>query len=123
MVLWVAFPALLFPLTGRSTAKPMLAMPALASLGALIAFFVQGKGWLEHCYPALALFSLTAGAALQMRARDGLGLAMAAAIAGATLAGSLSVRHGPASRRDRADAASPGSRRRPRRPGAGSSAR
>ncbi len=89
VVLWVAYCALLFPLTGRSTAKPMLAMPTLASLGALMAFFVQGKGWLYHAYPALALITLTAGAALQVRARDGMGLAIAASIAGATLASTL----------------------------------
>jgi len=44
--------------------EPLVAVPALAGLGALAAYLVQGKGWLYQAYPALAFFALAAGAAL-----------------------------------------------------------
>jgi hypothetical protein len=57
--------------------EPLVAIPALAGLGALAAYLVQGKGWLYQAYPALALFALAAGAALarapQPRPRVALG--------------------------------------------------
>ncbi len=57
--------------------EPLVAIPALAGLGALAAYLVQGKGWLYQAYPALAFFTLAAGAALararQPRSRVGLG--------------------------------------------------
>jgi len=57
--------------------EPLVAIPALAGLGALAAYLVQGKGWLYQAYPALAFFALAAGAALarahQPRPRVALG--------------------------------------------------
>jgi len=57
--------------------EPLVAIPALAGLGAFAAYLVQGKGWLYQAYPALAFFALAAGAALarapQPRSRVALG--------------------------------------------------
>ena len=100
--------------------EPLVAIPALAGLGALAAYLVQGKGWLYQAYPALAFFALAAGAALarapQPRPRVALGalaflaaalallalgrwplpLAFVAAGAGAALAWILEGRKGAA---------------------------
>ena len=100
--------------------EPLVAIPALAGLGALAAYLVQGKGWLYQAYPALAFFALAAGAALarapQPRPRVALGalaflaaalallalgrwplpLAFVAAGAGAALAWVLEGRKGAA---------------------------
>jgi hypothetical protein len=37
---------------------PLIAIPALASVGAIGAFLLQGKGWPYHAYPAVALMAL-----------------------------------------------------------------
>jgi hypothetical protein len=107
-------------LARNDSAEPLVAIPALAGLGALAAYLVQGKGWLYQAYPALAFFSLAAGAALarapQPRLRVALGalaflaaglglialgrwplpLAFLAAGIGATLAWGLEGRKGAA---------------------------
>ena len=63
--------------------EPLVAIPALAGLGAFAAYLVQGKGWLYQAYPALAFFALAAGAALarapQPRPRMALGAARVSA--------------------------------------------
>jgi hypothetical protein len=46
------------------TGEPLIAIPALAGVGAFAAYLVQGKGWLYQAYPALAFFALAAGVAL-----------------------------------------------------------
>ena len=51
----------------RDTGEPLVAIPALAALGALAAYLVQGKGWLYQAYPALAFMILAAGLALELR--------------------------------------------------------
>ncbi|MBV8473079.1 MAG: hypothetical protein JO234_06640 [Hyphomicrobiales bacterium] len=51
----------------RDLAAPLVAVPALAALGAVGAFLVQGKGWLYQIYPAIALMSVAAGFALDLR--------------------------------------------------------
>jgi hypothetical protein len=100
--------------------EPLVAIPALAGLGALAAYLVQGKGWLYQAYPALAFSALAAGAALarfaQSKPRVALGalaflaaglglialgrwplpLAFVAAGIGATLAWGLEERKGAA---------------------------
>jgi len=72
-------------LAGSRVDSPLVAVPALASLGALAAFFVQGKGWLYHVYPAIALMMLALAGAAPSRAQDGPGWRAAAAIATTTL--------------------------------------
>src|ERR1019366_6843815 len=47
--------------------EPLVAIPALAGLGALAAYLVQGKGWLYQAYPALVFMILAAGLALDLR--------------------------------------------------------
>ncbi len=59
----------------------------IAAAGAIVAYFVQGKGWLYHVYPALALACLAFAATLERRERDGLALAVAGALAAFTFAG------------------------------------
>ena len=70
--------------------EPLIAVPALAGLGASIAYLVQGKGWLYQAYPALAFFALAAGAALararQPKSRVALGALAFLAAAPALLA-------------------------------------
>ncbi len=58
--------AALVILAARRLGEPKIAVPALASLGALAAYFVQGKGWLYQAYPALAFMILAAGFALEL---------------------------------------------------------
>jgi hypothetical protein len=45
-------------------ARPIVAVPALGSLGAIGAFLIQGKGWPYQSYPALALIFLALGFAM-----------------------------------------------------------
>lgn len=59
--------AALVVLAGRRLGEPKIAILALASLGALAAYFVQGKGWLYQAYPALAFMTLAAGFSLELR--------------------------------------------------------
>ena len=42
----------------------LVAVPALASTGAIAAFLIQGKGWPYHSYPAIALMTLGLSAAI-----------------------------------------------------------
>jgi len=49
--------------------EPLVAVPALAGLGAFAAYLIQGKGWVYQAYPALAFFALAAGAALARSAQ------------------------------------------------------
>ena len=58
---------LLIAARGRAwLAEPMIAVPALAALGALCAYALQGKGWLYHLQPALS-WLVIAGAGLWLR--------------------------------------------------------
>jgi hypothetical protein len=58
--------AALVGIAARRLGEPRIAVPALAALGALAAYFVQGKGWLYQTYPALAFMMLAAGLALEL---------------------------------------------------------
>jgi hypothetical protein len=67
---WFAL-ALLLTLLGRKRlGEPIVAIPALASCGALACFLVQGKGWPYQMYPALALMVLASGVALRRSIRE-----------------------------------------------------
>ena len=89
VIVWIALAAALASIAGRDLRKPLVASPALGSLGALAAFFVQGKGWLYHAYPALAFLALALAAALALRPPSPRRLVGAACAAGATAAGAL----------------------------------
>jgi len=54
-------------IAGGRLREPMIAVPALGALGAFAAYLVQGKGWLYQIYPALALMTLAAAMALELR--------------------------------------------------------
>jgi hypothetical protein len=66
VLLTLALGAALVILAARRLGEPKIAVAALASLGALAAYFVQGKGWLYQTYPALAFMTLAAGFALEL---------------------------------------------------------
>ncbi len=68
----------------RELAAPLIAVPALGALGAVGAFLVQGKGWLYQIYPAIALMTVAAGLALDLRPTSPLRAALAALAALAT---------------------------------------
>jgi len=70
VVAWVALAAALAATGVQRWREPIALVPALASCGALASFFLQGKGWPYHIYPALALISLAAGFALRDRLRQ-----------------------------------------------------
>jgi hypothetical protein len=57
-VCWLVLGAIVLVFGSRRLVEPMIAIPALASVGAIAAFFIQGKGWPYHAYPALALMAL-----------------------------------------------------------------
>jgi hypothetical protein len=66
VLLTLVLGAALVILAARRLGEPKIAVPALASLGALAAYLVQGKGWLYQAYPALAFMTLAAGFALEL---------------------------------------------------------
>ena len=85
-----ALAAVLALVAGRRLRAPLVATPALAAVGALATFFIQGKGWLYQAYPALALITLAFGAAADRRgAAPGRLAVLAAAGVAAALVGSL----------------------------------
>jgi hypothetical protein len=89
VVVFLALAALTALARGSRATAPLPASFALAALGALIAYFVQGKGWLYHVYPALALIALAYAAAADGRRRDDVLSALAALTAAAPLIGAL----------------------------------
>jgi hypothetical protein len=90
VVVWAAFAAALALVAGPRLRAPLIATPALAAVGALATFFIQGKGWLYQAYPALALIALAFGAALDRRgATPGRLAVLAAAAVAVALAGRL----------------------------------
>ena len=48
-------------LTRGRILTPGFAVPALAALGGLLAFFIQGKGWLYQALPAAMFAAVLAG--------------------------------------------------------------
>jgi len=90
VVAWAAFAVALALVAGPRLRAPLVATPALAAVGALATFFIQGKGWLYQAYPALALIALAFGAALDRRgATFGRLAILAAAGLAAALVGAL----------------------------------
>jgi hypothetical protein len=88
VVLWLALFLASAQMAGNKCAEPLFAIPALASLGALASFFIQGKGWSYQIYPALAFAIVALGAALAARGREASPLlaAVGCAIAAALIA-------------------------------------
>jgi hypothetical protein len=76
---WLLLGVYLIALSRNRISQPLVAVPALASLGAVIAFLIQGKAWPYQSYPAIALMALALGLALRDDAniarRFGLGAA------------------------------------------------
>jgi hypothetical protein len=62
IVCWVALAGYFWRPFVRRLGNPLVVTPALASAGALTAYFLQGKGWAYHAYPSLALLALTLAA-------------------------------------------------------------
>lgn len=85
VVLWVGIVGLLVLVARAGARVPSVAAPLAGSLGALAAFFIQGKGWLYQAYPALALLLLAVGVAWDASERRGQGLIAASVAAGATV--------------------------------------
>jgi hypothetical protein len=92
---WIALALALAAIAGRDLKRPLVAAPALASLGALAAYFVQGKGWLYHAYPALAFLVLALAAAVAARPPPPRRLLVAAGAAAAAALATLLL-HWPA---------------------------
>ncbi|HXW19897.1 MAG TPA: hypothetical protein VEK35_05280 [Roseiarcus sp.] len=95
---WIGALALVAITAGRRLETPLVAVPTLASLGAMGAFLIQGKDFPYQSYPALALAVLALGAsALEWRERPRgpivLGCAIAIIMAPAYLALARSDAH------------------------------
>jgi hypothetical protein len=73
------------------TLNPIARGFLIASAGAVVAYFVQGKGWLYHVYPAIALAAIAFGATLEARTRDGQALAFASVLGAATLGAAVAL--------------------------------
>ena len=88
VILWLALLLASAQIAAGNFAAPLFAIPALASLGAVASFIVQGKGWSYHIYPALAFAVIAHGAALAHAKRPifPLAAAVACAIAAALVA-------------------------------------
>jgi hypothetical protein len=52
--------------------EPLLALPALAALGAFLGYCAQGKGWLYQAFPAFAFAAIFAGLAFERAPVTGL---------------------------------------------------
>lgn len=89
VVVWVGIVGLLALVARDGARVPLVAAPLAGSLGALAAFFIQGKGWLYQTYPALALLLLAVGVAWDASERRGRGFvpAIAATVVAAALLG------------------------------------
>jgi hypothetical protein len=58
---WTALVVLSALIARERWAEPLIAVPALASLGAMAAYLLQGKLWPSHGYPAVALAGVGLG--------------------------------------------------------------
>jgi hypothetical protein len=63
IIYWLVLAAYLSSLACKRFDDPLLVVPVLASTGALVAYFLQGKGWPYQAYPAVALMGMALGAA------------------------------------------------------------
>ena len=55
---WLVSGAYLIAAARERLRNPLIATPALVSCGAMLAYFIQGKGWSYQFYPAIALMAL-----------------------------------------------------------------
>lgn len=60
-IVWIALGALLLCAARRRLNEPLVAVPALASIGAMAAYLIQGKFWPYQGYPVVALLALALG--------------------------------------------------------------
>jgi len=67
-IIWLTLLVSLFLIARKSWQEPLIVTLALGSCGALASFFIQGKGWSYHVYPALAFVVLAFGVALERNA-------------------------------------------------------
>jgi hypothetical protein len=58
---WSVLAAVFVGISRKRLREPLLAIPALSSFGAFIAYLVQGKLWPYQAYPAFALMALALG--------------------------------------------------------------
>jgi hypothetical protein len=68
-IAWLLPAICLLVLAREKLVEPIVAVPALASLGAMIAFFIQGKDWPYQSYPAIAFILIALGIALSKETR------------------------------------------------------
>jgi len=61
---WLVLGVYLLALARGGIGRPQVAIPALASCGAMAGYFVQGKGWSYQAYPAVALMVIALGCAM-----------------------------------------------------------
>jgi hypothetical protein len=59
--IWTAMAAALALAARKRIAEPFVAIPALSSLGAVVAYLIQGKFWPYQVYPAFAFMALAIG--------------------------------------------------------------
>jgi hypothetical protein len=55
---WLTLGVYLIATARGAIGHPLVATPALASCGGMLAYFVQGKGWPYQSYPAIALMAM-----------------------------------------------------------------
>ena len=65
-------------LAQKKMVEPLLAIPALAAIGAFLGYCAQGKGWLYQAYPAIAFAAMFAGLAFERATYRGVDRALAA---------------------------------------------
>jgi hypothetical protein len=68
-IAWLLPAICLLVLAREKLVEPIVAVPALASLGAMVAFFIQGKEWPYQSYPAIAFILVALGIALSKETR------------------------------------------------------
>jgi hypothetical protein len=61
LAIWLALGVLLVFVARRRLSEPLIAAPALAAIGAMGAYLIQGKLWPYQGYPAIAFMALAIG--------------------------------------------------------------
>jgi hypothetical protein len=67
---WAVMGLYLLAFARSTIGDPLVSIPLLASLGAIIGFLIQAKAWPYQAYPAVALMALALGGALVSEGRD-----------------------------------------------------
>jgi hypothetical protein len=68
-LLFMAVGLMLVLVAHEKIERPLIAVPALAALGAFGGYLIQGKGWAYQALPALMFLTIAAGFALETRSR------------------------------------------------------